>query len=359
MFIYIVNFLFNMIFGFLLLNKKNSYSYNKRKKIYLIITTIQFGLLCGFRSTKMAYDTLNYEYIFDMTSNSLSTIFVNKSYVEIGFSILCTIIKVLGGNFQTLLIVTSLFVMGCCCIFIYRHSRNVLLSVFLIISFPFYYSSFDIIRHFLALSFFLLGYKFVESKEFFKFLLFIILGSFFHSISFVFIPFYFVKNVKYNFFSFILLITFAVFCYFKIEDVVFVISSFIGKNSYISTDWINSYGGGIKTAAMYFVVFVIGFLQYNNLRKKTIEDSTSLLYILILFVFSIIFINARMMTRMIMSMIPLFAISMPNLLFNDNTINKKYSSIYLFSTLFIGIIYHAFMLITSWQNVVPYIPFWK
>ena len=168
--IYIVSFILNMLFGLSLNMKLNGqYDYNElnnniiKRKIYLFITALQLGLLCGFRADVMAYDTEEYRIIFDMCPDSWGTLFDKTSYVEVGFRVFCAFIKIFGGNFQTMLIISSLCVMGSCCIFIYRHSKDILFSVFIIISFPFFYSSFDIVRHFLATAFVLLGYKYVEN----------------------------------------------------------------------------------------------------------------------------------------------------------------------------------------------------
>ena len=156
MIIYIIFFVCNILFGLSLcfVGRKfysNELNRNKiKRRIYLIVTTLQYGLLCGLRAISMGYDTFSYQIIFDMTPGSWSTLFVRTSYVEMGFSLLCSFVKILGGNYRTLLIICSLFSMGACCVFFNRHSNNVILSVFIIISFPFFYSQFDVIRHFLA-----------------------------------------------------------------------------------------------------------------------------------------------------------------------------------------------------------------
>lgn len=361
MLIYIINFIINMLFGYCILwgiRKEDTQRYKKRKKIYLIFTTIQLSLISGLRSTKMTYDTKTYQIIFNKTPNDFANIFNNRLYVETGFAALCTLIKILGGNFQTLLIVSSFFIVGSCCVFIYRHSANVLLSVFIIISFPFYYSSFDIIRHFIALSFFLLGYKYIEKNKFIPFLIYIIIGGFFHSISYLFIFFYFIKYIKFNWITFLLMITTTILCFFKIDDIAVYISRVIHKGNYLNTIWVGVYGGGIKTAIMYGAIFVIMYFQYKNIKIKSIQEIRYITYVFILFLFSIIFINARIMTRMIMATVPLLSISAPNLLCNNNTINTRNRNVYLTLTIFIGIFYHGFMLFSNWQNVVPYIPYW-
>ena len=360
--IYIVNFISNMLLGLIFFSNGaniDSNALNKRKKIYLFITMLQFGLVCGFRSISVGWDTETYAYIFSKVPDTWDKIFENNMYIETGFSVFCSVIKILGGSYQTMFIISSLFVMGSCCIFIYRHSENVVLSVFIIISFPFYYSSFDIIRHFMVTAFFLLGYKYIEERKFWKYLLYIFLGSLFHSFAWVFLAFYFVRKIKWNAVVFISAIVATAFCYFYIEDIAIWLSELIGKSSGVESGWIGEYGGGIKTALMYGVVFIMAVVAYGNIENKTLDDMNAVNLILILFIFSILFINARQMTRLIMTSVPLMAIAIPKLINSKKIQDVRSYYILILGFVFIGIIYHIFMLSVSWQSVVPYVPYWK
>jgi len=95
------------------------------------------------------------------------------------------------------------------------------------------------------------------------------------------------------------------------------------------------------------------------LKDKSRKDMCAVNYVLLLFVFSIIFINARMMTRMIMTSIALLAIAMPQLLDASRTRSLQNRLLLKTGFVVIGLGYHAFMLLTNWQNVVPYIPYWS
>lgn len=358
---YITCFIINMILGFLLVPKKHNCSanlYNRRVKIYLIFTTIQLGLLAGGRASSVGYDTWAYEIIFSNTPDKWVNMFSNTQYVEIGFSILCTIIKMFGGTFQTLLIISSFFIVGSCCVYIYRHSENVVLSIFTIVSFPFYYSTFDIMRFFIATSFILLGYKYIVERNFKKFLIYVFVGSLFHVSAVLFIPIYFVNKIKYTMGTFIIAILATVFAFMYVNEIALVFGRLIGKESYLSSGWIGQYGGGIKTAIMYIGILFIALVLFGHLKKKENEDYNAVNYILLLAIFSIIFIRARIMTRFIMISIPFLAISMPRLLNSQNTKNQMDRKICYFSYIVIGLVYHGFMLYTNWQNVVPYVPFW-
>ena len=158
MIIYIIFFLLNMLIGALLLNKKNKNN-PAHKSAYLIFTTLQYGILAGLRSINVGWDTITYSRLFSEVPDSFQAVAHTHFREEIGFNYLCSLIKICGGDYQTFLLITSIFIVGSCCIFIYRHSHNVLMSVFIILCFPYYYTSLDIIRHYLAVSFFLLGYK--------------------------------------------------------------------------------------------------------------------------------------------------------------------------------------------------------
>lgn len=364
--IYILNFLLNMTLGMVLCVKGGGkYSPNelnvniRKRRLYLIITTIQLGLLCGLRSTKMTYDTGAYKIIFELCPSSWENIFVKTSYVEIGFRILCSIIKILGGDFQTMLICTSLFIIGSCCTFIYRHSKAVVLSVFIIVCFPFYYSSFDTLRHFIAISFLFLGYKYIEEEKFFKFLVFIFIGSLFHKIVWLFLPIYYIKKIKWNTITMCVCTMLTILLYFFVEPIAIRVSTLLGKSSGVATGWIGSYGGGIKTALMYGALLIICCFAFYKLKDKSLKDMESMNFIALLFMSSVVFINARMMIRVITTLVVFLSVSIPNLLDYKRFRDKGEYHLLKNCVIIIGLTYHSFMLITNWQKIVPYVPFWR
>lgn len=359
---YIISFLFNMLLGGLMFSNTRGLSQeriNKRKKWYLLITTLQLGLLCGFRAPSVGYDTAGYEQMFNMAPDTWSNILDNPYYFETGFYAYCAIIKILGGTYRTMLVITSLFVTGSCCVFIYRHSERVVLSVFIIVSFPFFYSSFDIIRHFIATAFFLLGYKYIQEKKFLKYLLFIGLGSLFHSFAWVFLLYYFLGKIKWNFATLVFAVVGTAIAFVYIENIAIMIGHGLGKGDGIESGWIGDFGGGIKTAIMYSGLLVVAVFAYSNLRGKSKEDMIAMNHVLLMFIFSILFINARMMTRLIMTQSAMLAIAFPKLLDGKRFVHKNSYNILFLAFLAVGTVYHIFMLTSNWQNVVPYAPFWE
>lgn len=361
--IYYVNYFLNMIIGSLIFRGNPRKATRNQKKVYLILTCISLGLICGLRSIDVGYDTYSYYSIFLKSANEVGKLFDNNTYVEIGFFVLCGMIRILGGDFQILLILTSFFIVGSCCIFIYRHSENVLMSVFIILSFPYYYSSFDIIRHFIACSFFLLAYKYVESRNLKKFLIYIIIGSLFHKITFIFILFYFLYDMKFNVKFIAVSSSISLVSLLYADRIFLMLALAFGKaQDIVSSGWAGEHGGGIKTSIMYIVIFVIALILYINKKEHPKKDEQAIKHMYIMFCVSVIFLNARIMTRIIMFMVAMVSISMPTL-FNKKEINslRKYKTHLLLFMAFIaiGVFYHWFMLDVNWQNIVPYVADWR
>ena len=352
---YIAVFIIEMLLGFLVLGKHPQIANNTRKIVYLLLTSLILGTTGGLRSSLVGFDTENYYIAFLRTSDSLQRIFDNPQHIETGFAALCTIIKVLGGNFVHLLLICSFFIVGCFSIFVYRHSSNVLLSIFILLCFPYYYSSFDIMRHFVATSFLLLAYKYILNGKFIKYSIFIIAGAIFHKTALIYIILYPLLRTKWS--------TKLMWSVFAIGVIIMIYATAIslyiveetGTYGTIAEVWVGKNAGGSLTALMYFVIFIMAYLLRKNLVVPSRAD-IYLICVLLLFVFAFIFMRTRIVVRYIMTFAGLLAVAMPNLLYTGKSKDNGQKEILFFLFIIIGLSYHAFMLITNWQNVVPYIP---
>lgn len=354
--IYIIFFLLNMLVGALMLSKKNKNN-PIRKSGYLTFTTLQYGILAGLRSANVGWDTVTYERLFNEIPDSFQAVASTHFREEIGFNYLCSLIKICGGNYQAFLLITSIFIVGSCCIFIYRHSHNVLMSVFIILCFPYYYTSLDIIRHYLAVSFFLLGYKYVIQRDFIKFLIFILLGSLFHRIAFLFLAFYFIRYFKWNAITAALSIAVTAFLTVYLDTISTAIMVLLHKTDYTNSYWVGVEAGGGKTMIMYLIVLIIAILGFHNIKPKsrTIIDSDSVTQIMFLFLCAVIFMKARMIIRLMVVFIPLMAIAMPRFLCDKERAGNRMTMRILNGVFIcIGTAYHVYLLASNWQNVVPY-----
>lgn len=332
---------------------------NKNKKVYLFITTLQYGLLAGFRDTVMSYDTSAYEIVFNRIYIGWDNLNANTSWIENGYYILCLAIKTLGGDFRILLIVSSIFIIASTSVFIYRHSKNVVLSVFFLISFPYFYTSMDIIRHYISLSWVLLGYKYVEEQKIIKYLMFILVGAQFHVFAYLMLPIYYFYKLKWNKLSIMIYLIGTILIYFFVGNVADIITALIGKSVANYSYWIGEDAGGIKTVFMYIIFAVIIWVSYNNLLQKNKNTDLALNSTMLLLSSAVIYTNSRLFIRVLVAILPFVAISIPEVLNINNAINKKVAFLSKTFIIIIGIAYHLYMLLNNWQNVVPYIPYWN
>lgn len=354
--IYIIVFVLEMFLGVVFLGTTPRKAGKTRKVLYLIITTLILGTLGGLRSSLVGYDTESYYIAFTKTSDTLGGILDNDQHIETGFAALCTLVKVLGGNFTHLLLLCSFFIVGSFCVFIYRHSSNVLLSIFILLCFPYYYSSFDIIRHFVATSFLLLGFQYILKGNFRKYLLFVLMGAVFHNSALIYLILYPLLRAKWSkTLGFLLLGAAIILMLYSKLFANFVVEE-TGRFGTIAEEWVGGYSGGILTCVMYFAVFVIVLLAKNNKIPFSKNDNVWVICAFLLFICSIIFIEARIAIRYIMVFSGLLAVAVPNMLEVTTVRKRSFNTLLLTSFIIVGLAYHAFMLLTSWQNVVPYIP---
>ncbi len=180
----------NYIFTFFKKNELN-------KKIYLIICTLQLGLISGLRCTPWYTDYANYCADFKRNANlNFYDIFMSEK--EIGQKLLMKIISIFTDNPQWYFFITSLFIVSIFMYFIYKYSSNVSISVFLFIVLNSYMVSQNIVRQYIAIALFMISLKFLINRNLIKYSISIFIATLFHSSAFLMIPFYFILNLNFK-----------------------------------------------------------------------------------------------------------------------------------------------------------------
>lgn len=176
------------------LSKKGS----KTSKLFCILIVIIISFFYStreilFSNNNMGTDYFEYQKWFgDM---NLSRALFNKN--NIGFNVFISIFKLFSNNFYLFLFFSSIFVVSSFLYFgkINNIDSKVLLPFFI----AFIYPSFcNIMRQWIAFSFFLLSYKYLIVKKPFKYILLIILGTTFHSSLIILLLIYPLINFKNN-----------------------------------------------------------------------------------------------------------------------------------------------------------------
>lgn len=135
-----------------------------------------------------------FTWIHDGAINSLTHTPI--SYSETGFTLLNKVIAHFTDNYQWLFVITSLI----CMILVYKsirdYSADIVLSVFMLLLGSFYLASYNFVRQSIAIAIFAFSLRYIERKQQGKYYISILIAISMHSISIVYLPFYFLSNLK-------------------------------------------------------------------------------------------------------------------------------------------------------------------
>lgn len=104
-----------------------------------------------------------------------------------------------------------------------------------------YYSfGFNGIRQYLAISIFLYSFKFIENKNFKKYLLMIFIGSLFHKTILFCLPLYFILNLKLKFLQKAVLIFISLLLTLYLNKILIILKygHYLNKTYYVTTSYI-------------------------------------------------------------------------------------------------------------------------
>lgn len=161
----------------------------KQQVGYLIISFVILLILAGFRDVSVGTDTLGYQELFNRLDQGISI------RQEIGWQYLNKAVIYFGGDFEHLLIVSSLFVLFPVFYVSRKYSENPMLSIFLYFAFYIYLQSFNITRQTIAVSIVLIGYTFLIKEQYWRYCLLVIIAFFFHTTALLCLPLVFINRI--------------------------------------------------------------------------------------------------------------------------------------------------------------------
>ena len=263
----------------------------KTYKVYKILSIIILILLVGLRGD-IARDDIMYIEIFKRIPSifNLGIECIKNERVEFGYIILNSIVKTFSENYNLLFLIVAIISFTNLYIFINYFSSYYFYSL------AFYYTrwmflkEFTQIRSALACSFFYVGLIFLEKKKYYKYIIFVIIGSIFHkSILFCVsypIFLYFVKNKKIEkiIYGSILLLPMIntkeilnkILLNLKLVHPTYLIGYYSSRNSYI----------GVYYSILFLILLVILNKKLKKIKKYNFLKE---LYIYSVFISSSLF----------------------------------------------------------------------
>lgn len=253
--------------------------------------SIIMPLLVAANRYGIGTDYFNYMDMYNSitSDNNIMKSIINYRSIEPGWIILNYMVKYIFDDYKYVFIISSFFTLffSFKAIYNFKDKINLGLSMFIFMC-TLYLTSFNIIRQSLAVAIVFFGYKYIEEKKVFKYLLFMCLAICFHYSALVFLPMYWFLDKKITnttrIKKYILYAAFIVFImYFNtlINSVANMSENLSRYSEYNSTD-------NIKIAFSNIInklpILIIIFLNIKNLRKMKsfISESVSLYYLAVL-----------------------------------------------------------------------------
>ena len=193
----------------------------KNAKIYFVISAILVALFAGLR-----YNTGADWAIYEPTFYKMPEL-GNIENWELGYYLISLLIYNVFGNYYVLQFAASALLVYSVARFLWKHTDYPMFSFLL------FFMIFTInmllmaqVRQSIAVAIILFGYKYILNKSFDKFILVIIIASFFHISAIIVLPMYYMTKRVPNYILILLILLFQIF-YFVPEATAYIVKFFL------------------------------------------------------------------------------------------------------------------------------------
>ncbi len=232
------------------LNETYEKKFNKFIVIYSALILI---FVASFRAFSVGTDTNNY---FNHYNDLLAD---NKAYglFEPFFELINFIVVKSRLSFSYVLFISSTIIISAFSFIIYKYSKNVSFSFFLLVALGIYGNSFNALRQYLALAIFLYSIRYIIDGQFIPYLACCIIAYLFHNSAIILLPLFLIRYIKMNKKFIIISVILLIVLGFCLGPVVKLISMFT------KIDYYNRYLTNpefIEPIKLYYVLYSIGML---------------------------------------------------------------------------------------------------
>ena len=333
---------------------------NALKKKWIIVIFGTLTIISALRSYSVGVDSIQYKEAFDKIVK-LDFSQSNSLRYEIGFFSFVKTLSLLNDSPQILFIVSSFIIIPSVGIFIYKYSKNVAFSSLLYILFNIFFFHMTGMRQSLALVLLLFAYDNLVKNNYPRFIILVVIASFFHSSAILFLPGLFIKRIKYGKNSYIITILLSILFFAFFKTIFLNITYLIGKyGGYIDSEdfGVSNYYGAFFQFLLTFIVYTFCHFRYLNQESRNDSDRISLILLGIDVICQIMAMKMNIIGRMNQYFWIYSIILVPNLVKGEKRSKDRlllYFGIILMSSVY-WIIIAVFR--PEWNGAIPYIPFW-
>ncbi|MGG7161201.1 EpsG family protein [Clostridium baratii] len=277
------------------------------KKENLKFVYIAFGVFITlFTATRDNIGGSDY-FVYKDYFNNITNIFNLQGYdyfikYEIGYKYLNALIKCFTNNYIWLFFIIAMITIPIILKLNYQYCKYPFFTMAFYMYKTFFYTNFIAMRQSIALTIFIVAFKYIINGDFKKYAFSIIIASLFHSSAIVLLPLYFVRKIKFYKLSFIQIILIGgIILIFSnsIIDILEVLLKLFGFSQNIIIKISNiksSVGINLHVFEMIFIYFIFRKTYKINNKKDEVVINIFILYCILTIAFSmqVIFIRIAM-----------------------------------------------------------------
>ncbi|WP_186667716.1 EpsG family protein [Sporosarcina sp. BP05] len=278
-------------------------------------------------------------------------------YQDIGFALMVVTLQLFTDNPQSLFLVSALITISLVIKFIKNNTDIYDLGFFLFITLYLYYSGFNIMRQWIAISIFLYSLKYAFDKKYYKYILFVLLASSFHTSALLMLPLYFILNFKINKKNISILIIISSLLAFFFEELIVNLAKllpFLNLSKYtlyFDSIYATSGGGGWAYSVILIGTFILMYLNGSKYKSNIKYGNQHFSLMIFAAVFSLFAPYNMIFSRIQLFLMPIAIVCLPNLV-KIQTPKQRVLMSFLIITL--GLLYMYRALIINGGEPLPY-----
>lgn len=272
-------------------------------KIFIVICTALIIAAMGFRNSSSSADTWYYINLFSRyQSYETFDVFLSKSEIfetdfllsESGFYIFAWLSAKIFPHYRLFLLAISAVVGICVAIFAWKNSNDLTTSILVFVCLGSMTFCMSGIRQSMAMAICLLSYEHIKKRNFFKFLLVVLIAMLFHKSAIIFLLAYFVLFLKFNWKSFAISGV-AIALIFLFADELSLLYDDMTGEDYSTGESFES--GGLLVILIYILCIIAAILINKKMRTDKLESMPFYLSIVGLAIYVLRFTSVQIFER--------------------------------------------------------------
>lgn len=235
-------------------------------EIFSILPAIQITCLYFFRDPYVSNDAKNYYRGFYEINNYYTWNDFYEYDWETGYVFLNKFFGACGFSFEQMVLAISFFICLSVYLFYSRYSENMVLSYLLFVLFGYFGIYMCILRQSLAFAILLFAIPHIKSKNFIKFLFFVVLAALFHSSALFFVLLYPINKIAITKSNIVIMFLIMIFTMVFSNPIVSFLNDFVG------TDYEVANSGGYSMLLLLLVLFSIFLFYSTRLTEESLNN---------------------------------------------------------------------------------------